>query len=95
MKPLFGHDDAVAAFRAGLDSGRLHHAWLITGPEGVGKASFGEQAIADNIRAVIDSVVRARPTGAKGTYLKKISISSTMGPGVKVALASVGQAEAH
>lgn len=44
MKPLYGHDDAVAAFRAGLDSGRLHHAWLITGPEGVGKALFAEKA---------------------------------------------------
>jgi DNA polymerase-3 subunit delta' len=44
MTPLHGHDDAVAAFRAGLDSGRLHHAWLITGPKGVGKALFAEKA---------------------------------------------------
>lgn len=44
MTPLFGHDDAVAAFRAGLDSGRLHHAWLITGPEGIGKALFADKA---------------------------------------------------
>jgi len=44
---------------------------------------------------LLDSVIKAKPTGAKGTYLKKISISSTMGPGVKVSLASVGQGEAQ
>jgi DNA polymerase-3 subunit delta' len=44
VTPLFGHDDAVAAFRAGMASGRLHHAWLISGPEGVGKALFAGKA---------------------------------------------------
>jgi DNA polymerase-3 subunit delta' len=44
MTPLFGHDSAVAAFRDALDSGRLHHAWLISGPEGVGKALFAAKA---------------------------------------------------
>ncbi len=44
MTPLFGHDEAVAAFRAALDSGRLHHAWLLAGPEGVGKALFADKA---------------------------------------------------
>ncbi|HYJ82298.1 MAG TPA: DNA polymerase III subunit delta', partial [Allosphingosinicella sp.] len=44
MTPLFGHDDAVSAFRDALDSGRLHHAWLISGPQGVGKALFAEKA---------------------------------------------------
>lgn len=44
MTSLFGHDAAVAAFRAGLDSGRLHHAWLIAGPEGIGKALFADKA---------------------------------------------------
>jgi DNA polymerase-3 subunit delta' len=44
VTPLFGHDDAVAAFRDALDSGRLHHAWLISGPEGIGKASFAGKA---------------------------------------------------
>ena len=61
---------------------------------GVGKASFEEKAIADNVRALIDSVVKAKPAGAKGHYVKRISISSTMGPGVKIALDSVGQAGA-
>jgi DNA polymerase-3 subunit delta' len=44
LKPLFGHDDAVAAFRESLAGGRLHHAWLIAGPEGVGKATFADKA---------------------------------------------------
>ena len=44
MRPLFGHDEAVAAFKDGLGSGRLHHAWLISGPEGVGKALFADKA---------------------------------------------------
>ena len=44
MTPLFGHDGPVAAFRAALDSGRLHHAWLLAGPQGVGKALFAEKA---------------------------------------------------
>jgi DNA polymerase-3 subunit delta' len=44
VSPLYGHDDAIAAFRQALDSGRLHHAWLITGPEGVGKALFAGKA---------------------------------------------------
>lgn len=44
MTPLYGQDEAVAAFRRGLDSGRLHHAWLISGPQGVGKATFAEKA---------------------------------------------------
>ena len=44
MTPLYGHDSAVAAFRAALDSGRMHHAWLVTGPEGIGKALFADKA---------------------------------------------------
>jgi large subunit ribosomal protein L1 len=55
---------------------------------GVGKVSFTEDKLAQNIRAFVDAVARARPTGAKGSYLKKVSLSSTMGPGVSVDLAS-------
>ena len=55
---------------------------------GVGKASFDAAKLAENIRAFIDAVNRAKPSGAKGTYLKKVSISSTMGPGVSLDLAS-------
>ena len=55
-----------------------------------GKASFAEDAIAANVKAFIDAVIKAKPSGAKGNYMKKVSISSTMGPGVKISLASVG-----
>jgi len=51
---------------------------------GVGKASFDEAKLVENLRAFVDAVQKAKPTGAKGTYMKKISVSSTMGPGVSV-----------
>lgn len=44
MTPLFGHDEAIAAFREGLDSGRLHHAWLVSGAQGLGTATFADKA---------------------------------------------------
>jgi large subunit ribosomal protein L1 len=81
---------AVKDAKGGAVEFRVEKAGIVHA--GVGKASFEEKAIAANIRALIDSVVKAKPSGAKGTYLKKISISSTMGPGVKIALDSVGQA---
>ena len=55
---------------------------------GVGKASFDAAKLAENIRAFVDAVQKARPTGAKGTYMKKVSLSSTMGPGVSVSVDS-------
>ena len=51
---------------------------------GVGKASFSDEALAENIRAFADAVHRAKPAGAKGTYLKRVSVASTQGPGVKI-----------
>lgn len=51
---------------------------------GVGKASFDEAKLAENIRAFVGAVVKAKPTGAKGTYVKKVAVSSTMGPGVTI-----------
>ena len=83
---------AVKDAKGGAVEFRVEKAGIVHA--GVGKASFEEKAIAANVRALIDSVVKAKPAGAKGTYLKKISISSTMGPGVKIALESVGQAGA-
>jgi large subunit ribosomal protein L1 len=55
---------------------------------GVGKVSFPAEKLAENVRAFVDAVTRAKPPGAKGTYLKKVSLSSTMGPGVSVDIAS-------
>ena len=51
---------------------------------GVGKASFSEEELLENVTAFVDAIVKAKPSGVKGTYLKKASISSTMGPGVKL-----------
>ena len=54
----------------------------------IGKVSFDDGKLAENIRAFVDAVSRAKPAGAKGAYLKKVSLSSTMGPGVSVDLTS-------
>ena len=59
---------------------------------GVGKTSFSEGALIENVRALTDAVIKAKPTGAKGTYVKNVAISSTMGPGVKVDVATAGTA---
>jgi large subunit ribosomal protein L1 len=56
---------------------------------GVGKASFTEEALAANVKALVDALAKAKPSGAKGTYIKRISLSSTMGPGVKVDTANL------
>jgi len=61
---------------------------------GLGKASFTEDQIAANLKALFDAIGRARPTGVKGTYIKKATLSSTMGPGVKLDLAGLGGAAA-
>jgi large subunit ribosomal protein L1 len=57
---------------------------------GIGKASFTDDALLANVKALVDALNRAKPTGAKGIYIKKISLSSTMGPGFKVDTASAG-----
>jgi len=59
---------------------------------GIGKASFTEEALLANVNALVDALNKAKPTGAKGTYIKKVSLSSTMGPGVKVDTGSFGGA---
>jgi large subunit ribosomal protein L1 len=84
---------AIKDAKGGAVEYRVEKAGVVQA--GVGKASFGEDAIVQNVKAFVDSVLKARPQGAKGTYMKKISISSTMGPGVKIALGSVGAASAE
>lgn len=79
--------EAVRGAKGGSVEFRVEKAGIIHG--GVGKVSFTEDALVENIRAFVDAVVKARPTGAKGTYVKKVAISSTMGPGVKVDAATV------
>ncbi|ALK09148.1 50S ribosomal protein L1 [Blastochloris viridis] len=73
---------AVKAAKGGAVEFRVEKAGIIHG--GIGKASFATDKLVENIRAFTDAVVKAKPTGAKGTYLQRIAISSTMGPGVKV-----------
>jgi large subunit ribosomal protein L1 len=79
---------AIKDAKGGAVEYRVEKAGIVQA--GVGKASFSEDAIVQNVKAFVDSVVKAKPAGAKGTYMKRISLSSTMGPGVKVALPSVG-----
>ena len=81
---------AVKGAKGGEVQFRVEKAGIIHA--GVGKASFDEGKLVENVRAFVDAVQRAKPTGAKGTYMKKVSISSTMGPGVSVDLASATQA---
>jgi large subunit ribosomal protein L1 len=78
---------AVKGAKGGAVEFRVEKAGIVHA--GVGKASFTEQALVQNIKAFVDAVVKAKPTGSKGNYLKKISLSSTMGPGVKIDMSSV------
>jgi large subunit ribosomal protein L1 len=79
---------AVKDAKGGAVEFRVEKAGIVQA--GIGKASFSEDAIVQNVKSFVDSVIKAKPAGAKGTYLKKVSLSSTMGPGVRVALGSVG-----
>ena len=79
--------EAVKAAKGGQVEFRVEKAGIIHG--GVGKASFETDALCVNIRAFVSAITRAKPEGAKGTYVKKVSLSSTMGPGVKVDFASI------
>lgn len=73
---------AVKDAKGGAVQFRVEKAGIVHA--GVGKASFDEKAIEENVKAFIDAVAKAKPSGAKGTYIKKISLSSTMGPGVRI-----------
>ena len=73
---------AVSAAKAGQVEFRAEKAGIVHA--GIGKASFPEEKILENARAFIDAITKAKPAGAKGTYVRKVSLSSTMGPGVKV-----------
>ena len=83
---------AVKGAKGGSVEFRVEKAGIIHA--GVGKASFADLALVENIKAFVDAVVKAKPTGAKGTYLKRVSITSTMGPGVKVEPSTVSSGTA-
>jgi len=78
---------AVKASKGGAVEFRVEKAGIVHA--GVGKVSFDAAALAENVKAFADAVIKAKPTGAKGNYVKKVAISSTMGPGLKLDLASV------
>ena len=80
---------AVKAAKAGQIEFRVEKAGIIHA--GVGKASFSEDQIRENISAFINAINRAKPSGAKGTYMQRVSVSSSMGPGVKINVASFAQ----
>ncbi len=79
--------EAVKAAKGGEVQFRAEKAGIVHA--GIGKASFSEQQIAENVRAFVAAIVHAKPSGAKGTYVKKVSISSTMGPGLRLEPGSV------
>ena len=76
---------AVEAAKGGEVQFKVEKAGVVHA--GVGKASFTEAALAENVKALIDAVQKAKPSGSKGAYMKKIALSSTMGPGVTVDVA--------
>ena len=78
---------AVADAKGGSIQFRVEKAGIIH--SGVGKASFSEEQLIENLRAFVGAITRAKPSGSKGTYLKRVALSSTMGPGVKVDVASL------
>jgi large subunit ribosomal protein L1 len=78
---------AVSDAKGGAVEFRVEKAGIVQA--GVGKASFTEQALVENIRALVGAVMKAKPSGAKGTFLKRMAVASTMGPGVKIEPGSV------
>jgi large subunit ribosomal protein L1 len=78
--------EAVQAAKGGQVQFKVEKAGVVHA--GVGKVSFDAEKLAENVRAFVDAVNKAKPAGAKGTYLKKVSLSSTMGPGVSLSLES-------
>lgn len=79
--------EAVKAAKGGQVEYRVEKAGIIH--SGIGKASFPQEDLRANFDALVDAIVRAKPTGAKGKYLQKIAVSSTMGPGIKIDVAEV------
>ena len=81
---------AIAAVKGGQVEFRAEKAGIVHA--GIGKASFDEGKLVENARAFFDAIVKAKPSGAKGTYVKRVSLSSTMGAGVKIEVGSLSAA---
>lgn len=82
--------EAVRAAKGGQVQFRAEKAGIVHA--GVGKVSFTEQALVENVRAFVDAIMKAKPSGAKGLYVQKISLSSTMGPGLRLDTTSIAEA---
>src|SRR5947207_14780476 len=80
--------EAVQAAKGGQVEFRAEKAGIVHA--GVGKASFTDDALVDNVRAFVGAITRGKPSGVKGTYIKRVALSSSMGPGVKVELSGLG-----
>ncbi|MCL2469783.1 MAG: 50S ribosomal protein L1 [Alphaproteobacteria bacterium] len=80
--------DAVKAAKAGSVEFRAEKSGIVHA--GIGKVSFTEDQLLDNARAFIGAIVKARPAGVKGTYINRVALSSTMGPGIKIDLTTIG-----
>ena len=78
--------EAIKGAKGGQVEYRVEKAGVIHA--GIGKASFSEDALIENVRTLVNAVHKAKPSGAKGTFIKKVSLSSTMGPGIKLDVAS-------
>ena len=78
---------AVEAAKAGQVEYRVEKAGLVHG--GVGKVSFDESAIVENVNTFLSAVIKAKPSGAKGTFVKRVAVTSSMGPGLKIDVASI------
>jgi len=85
--------EAVAWAKRGQIQFRAEKAGLVHA--GIGKASFSHEALVENVRAFVAEILRAKPSGVKGTYVKRISLSSTMGPGLKLDVAGLTGAQAQ
>jgi large subunit ribosomal protein L1 len=79
--------EAVKAAKGGQVEFRAEKAGIVHA--GIGKVSFSEEALVENVRAFVGAISRSKPTGVKGTYIKKVSLSSTMGPGLKLEVSSI------
>lgn len=82
--------EAVKSAKGGAVEFRVEKAGIVHA--GVGKVSFSEEALVQNVKALTDAVMKAKPSGVKGSYLKKVAVSSTMGPGVKIEIGSFSEA---
>ncbi|MFZ0571663.1 MAG: 50S ribosomal protein L1, partial [Rhodomicrobium sp.] len=85
--------EAIRGAKGGSVEFRVEKAGILHA--GIGKASFTEDALVENVKAFAEAVMKAKPAGAKGTFVKRVALSSTMGPGVKIEPATLSSGAVH